>query len=203
MARARLFTILATLAVALLTTGAIAADSAHPGEEHSVSVVPKIEEGLPTAITSLLVFVICASVLGAYVWPKISGGLEDRTNKIREEIASAEAAREQAKSALEEYEKSLAQANAEAQRMLDETKTKQAELAAELRAKADRELTQMREKAMRDIETARKAAVSEIYAESVNLATAMAGKILAREVTAGDRDRLLEESLAELDAAKN
>ena len=56
---------------------------------------------------------------------------------------------------------------------------------------------------MQDIEAARKAALNEIYAESVALATTMAGKILQREVTAADRDRLIEESLAELGAHNN
>ena len=67
----------------------------------------------------------------------------------------------------------------------------------------ERELGEMREKAKRDIEKAKKAALGEIYAESVTLATRMAGKILQREVTAGDEKRMLEESLEELSAAQN
>ena len=82
--------------------------------------------------------------------------------------------------------------------MLDETRTQQAALASELKAKADRELTEMREKAKREIENAKKAAISELYSESVALATQMAGKILQREVTVDDQKRMLEESLGEL-----
>lgn len=133
-------------------------------------------------------------ILATKVWPVITGGLDERNAKIREEIAAAEAAQKQARAALEEYEKSLAEARQEAQRMLDETRTQQAALAAELKAKADKELTEMREKAKREIETAKKTAIGELYAESVNLATQMAGKILQREVTVADQQRMLEEA---------
>ncbi|MEM7622326.1 MAG: F0F1 ATP synthase subunit B [Planctomycetota bacterium] len=184
-------------------TAASAADDAYGGAKEKVGVVPSIQQGLAPAVTAVVVFAIVLGISSIAVWPTISKGLTDRENKIREEIAAAEAARAQAKAALESYEQSLSEARAEAQRMLDETKTKQAELAAELRSKADRELENLRDKAMRDIEAARKAALNDIYAESVTLATAMAGKILQREVTASDQDRLIEESLAELAATRD
>lgn len=175
------------------------ADAGHGGGHHEPhGVVPSLKQAIAPALTALVVFGLVCFIGVVAVWPKISGGLNDRANKIRSEIAAAEAARASAKSALEEYEKSLSQARAEAQRMLDDTKTKQAELAAELRAKNDRDLSQLRDKAMRDIEAARKAALAEIYAESVSLATAIASKILQREVTPRDQDRLVEESLSEL-----
>lgn len=160
------------------------------------------EGGVASAITALICFGIVVFVLYRFVWPKITSGLDERAGKIREEIASAEAARKQARDALEEYERNLSQARAEASKMLEETKAKQAELAADLRSKADAELGQMRERAMRDIEAAKKAALNEIYDQSVSLASSMAGKILAREVTAQDQSRLFEESLAELQSSR-
>ena len=118
--------------------------------------------------------------------------------EIFDEIAAAERARKQAADALDEYEKNLAEARAEAKAMLEQTKAEQAELAASLKAKADKELTELRDRARQDIEAAKRAAVNEIYAESVALASNIAGKILQREVSAGDQQRLVEESLAEM-----
>ncbi len=170
--------------------------------EHAPSPLSGAKEGMASAITALICFGIVVFILYVKVWPMITKGLDERAEKIREEIASAEAARQQAKDALEEYERNLSQARAEANRMLEETKAKQAELAADLRAKADVELGQMRERAMRDIEGAKKAALNEIYDQSVALASSMAGKILAREVTPQDQSRLFEESLAELQSSR-
>ena len=180
---------------------AVAADADDKGAAKQDGPVATLPQGIISAITAIIVFGIVLFILSTAVWPKITKGLDDRSNKIRGEIEAAEAARAQAKAALEEYEKSLSEARAEAQRMLDETKAQQATLAADLRAKADRELTTMRERAMRDIDMAKQSALNEIYAESVNLATVIASKILAREVTADDQDRLIEESLGELKSA--
>ena len=181
---------------------AASTDAGHGDGYGEPSPIAGVKEGLITGISALVVFLIVFFVLYIAVWPKIASGLDERASKIREEIASAEAARKQAKMALDEYEKNLADARAEANKMLEETKARQSELAAELKAKADTELGQMRERAMRDIDAAKKAALNEIYGESVTLATAMAGKILGRELTASDQGRLVEESLAELASAR-
>ena len=68
----------------------------------------------------------------------------------------------------------------------------------ELRAANDAELTQLRTKAMADIESAKSAAVAEIHAEAGALATAVASKILGREITVADQQQLVQESLAEM-----
>lgn len=166
-------------------------------------VIPGAKGGLAPAITTIVAFLIVFLFLATRVWPKITKGLDERAAKIREEIAAAEAARKQAKMALDDYEQSLSEARAEAQRMLEDTKAKQTELAAELRAKADVELNQMRDRAKRDIEAAKRAAINEIYAQSVAIATTMAGKILQREISPADQQRLLEDSLAEMQARNN
>jgi F-type H+-transporting ATPase subunit b len=178
------------------------AEAAHEAERAASPLSPW-QEGLPAAITSIVVFVIVLAILAKTVWPKIYQGLDERANKIREEIGAAEAARAQARSALEQYEKALAEAQAEARRMLDEAKQSQQALAADLKAKADAELVRMKERARADIEAAKKTALTEIYTESANLATLVARKILQRELSDTDHRRLLDESLAELQSAGN
>jgi len=179
---------------------AVAGDEAAHGHDEA-GVIATWKQGLPTSIASIIVFVIVLVVLSKTAWPRIVGGLEERARKIREEIDAAEDSRRQARDALEQYEKSLAEARSEAKKMLEETKVKQQALATELRAKADADLSEMRERATREIEAAKRAAVAEIYAEASNLSTAIAAKILGREVTAQDQKSLIEESIAELQAA--
>ncbi len=176
---------------------AFAADEAHGGHA-AAGPIPAVNEGIVTALAAIVVFGVCAVVLGAKVWPTIAKGLAERADKIRNEIEAAELAQQQAKAALQQYEQSLAQARAQAQKMLDDTKTQQAALAAELRAKSEIELTQLREKAKRDIETAKRAAVAEIHEHATMLATQIAGKILQREIGPQDQARLVSESLREL-----
>lgn len=173
------------------------------GHGPKAGVLPTVEEGIVPAIVSLIVFSLVFAILATQVWPRISRGLEERANKIRDEIASAESSRKQAKEALEQYEKSLADARAEAHRMLEKTKAEQQAMAEELKAKAAAELGAMKDRARQDIESAKAAALAEIYEKAANAATAIAGKILQREVNARDQQRLIQEALGELEVARN
>jgi F-type H+-transporting ATPase subunit b len=179
-----------------------AGGDAHGGHE-AVGALPTAKQGLATGITALVVFALAAAFLGVFVWPKISKGLDDRAQKIKDEIEAAELARQQAKDALEQYQQSLSQARTQAQAEIDKARAQAQQIAAELKAKADVELSAMREKAMRDIDNAKRTAVSEIYDQSTQLATIMAGKILQRNVQVQDGDRIFQESLQQLQAMKN
>lgn len=177
-------------------------DDAHPAEgthaKEEVGAIPTVKQGIATGITAVFVFCLVLAVLYAKVWPTITKGLDERADKIQGEIEAAAAARKQAAEALESYQQNLAEARAEAQKMLEDARSQQQKLAADLKAKADTELTDMRDKARHDIEMAKRAALSEIYANTADIATQLAGKILAREVSATDHQQLIDESLAEL-----
>lgn len=182
--------------------GEVHADG-YAGAHEKVGALPTAKQGLATGITAIVVFALVFVVLRAKVWPVISKSLDERADKIKSEIEAAAAARKQAAEALETYQENLAEARAEAQKMLDDTRAQQQKMAADLKAKADVELNEMRDKARRDIEAAKRAALNEIYADASTMATQIASKILAREVNAGDHQRLIEESLAELQTASN
>jgi F-type H+-transporting ATPase subunit b len=166
-------------------------------------LIAELRQGKIAGAVAILVFLTAFTILALKVWPVITKGLQDREDKIRDEIEGAEMARKQAKDALEQYQQSLAQARAEAQKEIDKARAQAQIISAELKAKADIELSAMREKAMRDIDNAKKAAVAEIYAQSSQLATTMAGKILRRDINAGDTQRLLDESVAQLAGSRN
>ena len=184
--------------------GGAAPDEHAAGAAHaSPGPIPSGKEGVAPMVTALVVFLIVLVVLSKTAWPKISAGLAQRERKIREEILAAEAARKQAKEALEQYEKSLGEARAEAQKMLEQARAQQQALANELKAKADAELTAMKDRARRDIDAAKRAALSEIYEKTSEMATALASKILQREVKPMDQQRLLKETVRELEAMKS
>ncbi|HBS29834.1 MAG TPA: ATP synthase F0 subunit B, partial [Phycisphaerales bacterium] len=146
-------------------------------------------------IMAIVVFGVAFFILSRTAWPKIVQGLEAREEKIRSEVFAAEEARKKANDSLQEYKRSLAEAKAEAQRLIEQTRAEQARLAADLKARAESELAELRDQARQSIESAKKAALAEVYAEAATLATAVAGKILKREFNASDQGRLIEESV--------
>ena len=157
---------------------------------------------LPAA-TSLVVFLVAFGFLYVKVWPKIIQGLDERDRKIRQEIQAAEDARRQAGEALAQYEESLADARKEAGQMIARAKAVATAAANELKTRNEAELANMKQRATREIESAKRAAIAELHAETATLAAQIAGKILKREISAADQQRLIDESLSELAGAES
>lgn len=191
--------LLAALALPAFTSAALAAaDGASKEGAPKGELLAPLKQGLPAMIAAFLIFGLVFFILSGKAWPGILSGLKNREAKIQGEIEAAEMARMQAKMALEQYEKSLAEARTSAQKMIADAKAQQAQQIAEQRTKAEAELAGMRAKLMNDIEAAKKAALAEIYAQSAQLATGVAGRILQREVNSGDQQRFVEEALSGL-----
>jgi F-type H+-transporting ATPase subunit b len=172
----------------------------HAPGSHSEVIDPS--NWLP-GVTALIVFLIAFGFLYVKVWPMIVKGLDARENKIRSEIAAAEAAREQAKAALAEYKDNLAKAREEAGAMIAKARSDAKAVADELRSRNEAELVEMKQRATKDIETAKQAAIGALHAEASNLAVAIAGKILQREINSKDQQMLVDQSIRELASARN
>ncbi|HWB18697.1 MAG TPA: F0F1 ATP synthase subunit B [Phycisphaerales bacterium] len=173
--------------------------------EHDVHAAVMPEGGaaaLMPAITTLVVFCLLLIVLWRTVWPKITKGLDERAEKIRSEIAAAEQAREQAKSALAEYQQNLSRARDEANNMIAKAKADAKAAAEELRTQNQRELADMKQRATAEIESAKQAAIADLHAQAASLAAAAASKILKREITPRDQQSLVSEALADLASAR-
>ncbi|MGI9014959.1 MAG: F0F1 ATP synthase subunit B [Phycisphaerales bacterium] len=169
------------------------------GAEHAQVFDPS--NWLP-AVTALIVFGVAFAILALKVWPMITQALDARDQKIRDEIRAAEEAREQAKAALDRYENELSSAREEASRMIQQARAEAKATAEELRARNEVELADLRNRAANDIRAAKENAIAEIHAEAGTLATAIASRILKREISVQDQQRLVEESLGQLGSGR-
>lgn len=154
-------------------------------------------------LTTIVVFLVVVVALGAFVWPKILKGLEERNEKILGEIASAEAARAAAAAKQKEFEQKLAEALEQSAKMIREAKSEAVRLGDELRSKSEAELAERARRASDEIDNARRTAVAELEAHAATLAVSIAGRILQREITPSDQKRMVEESLAGMSAKRN
>ncbi len=155
------------------------------------------------AVTTLVVFLVAFGFLYIKVWPKIIKALDDRERKIREDIEAAETAREQARAALGAYEEELAGARKEASKIIAKAKVDAKAVAEQLRTRNETDLAEMRDRATRELENAKRTALAELHGEAANLAAEIAGKILQRQITAQDQQRLIDESLRELTSLRS
>jgi len=148
--------------------------------------------------TTIVVFVIFLLLAMKFVWPHILKGLDEREQKLRDDLDAAEEARKQAKEALCQYEEELQRARTEAGEMIAKARQDAKAAAEELRASNARELAELKTSATAQIESAKQAAIGELHAEASSLAVAIAGKILSREISADDQQSLVDDSLNEM-----
>jgi F-type H+-transporting ATPase subunit b len=180
------------------------ADQTSVSGEHAAerSVIPSHKEALIPAATTLIVFAFLLAVLGKFAWGPIASGLKSREDKIRKDIADAEASRRNAEATLKQYNDQLATAEGRIRDMLNKAQVDGEKLATNIRMQAQQEAEEAKERATRDIEASKNAAIREVHAQTADLATSIASKILRRNLNADDQRELVKQSLDQLQTIK-
>jgi len=168
------------------------------GIEEAPELIRGPDAGLVTSITTLIVFGVLLAVLGKYAWGPIATGLKAREDKIRNDIADAEAARKRAAETLEQYNKQLATAEQQVRDILTRAAADAEKIATNVKMQAQQEAEEIKERATKDIDAARKQALADIYAQAAELSTNIAAKILRRNLNADDQRDLVNSSLDQL-----
>jgi F-type H+-transporting ATPase subunit b len=158
---------------------------------------------LGNAIWTLVVFGVLYLVLSKFAWPKILDGLQERENFIRESLDKAKNDRDEAKAILERYEGKLAEARAEATKIVDEGRRDAEVVKQRIEQKAREESDKTLERAKREIGIAKETAIKELYTLSGRLATDIASKIVERELKPEDHEKLVRQALAQLNEQAN
>lgn len=152
-------------------------------------------------IFTLIVFGLLVIILGKTAWPKITAGLEKREANIQAVKDEALAARQEAEKIRLQLQKDHADSQDKIRAMLEEARRDADTLRAEQREAGVKDAATERERARREIESAKDAALNDIYKQAVNLAALMSAKTMSRKITADDHHQMLDESLAELKKA--
>jgi F-type H+-transporting ATPase subunit b len=150
-------------------------------------------------IWTLLLFGISMYVLAKLAWPRITQALDKRQHAIEDSIESAERVRHQADELLAEYRERLTEARRQAEEILERARrsAEAHEQDSEAEAKATRE--RLMEQARRDIAQETRRAIQDIRREVADLTVQATEKITRKTLTEEDQQRLVEETLAELD----
>lgn len=186
---------LGLLAVCLLV--AAPALAAGGGEGHGESSI--FAGDLGNVLWTLVIFGLVLFVLGKFAWGPMLDMLQKREDFIRESLESAKKDRVEAEARLAEYEERLTEARAEATAIVEEGRRDAEVLRQRIEEEARAEAEKVMGRAKREISIAHETAVKELYELSGRLATDIAGRIVGRELSTGDHDRLIRESIEEID----
>jgi F-type H+-transporting ATPase subunit b len=202
-ARALARTVAAALLVALaalLAVPAVAA-AAEPSAPEAANNVFAGDIG--NAIWTVLIFLLVLVVLGKYAWGPLLKGMQAREAFIREALETAHRDREQAEQRLREYQDKLAAARAEATAIIEEGRRDAEAVKRRIEEQAKHESDKMVERAKREIASATAEATRQLYTLSASLATDLASRIIGRELDPKDHERLIANSIADLEARRN
>lgn len=149
----------------------------------------------------LVAFILFIAVLFYFKVPgMISKMLDDRASGIQSEINEARALREEAQTLLASYERKQKEVQSQADKIVDQAK-KDAEAAAE-QARADLKTSIERRLAAANdqIASAEAGAVKEVRDTAAMVAVQAARDVIAKQMTATDGNKLIEDAIAEVDA---
>jgi F-type H+-transporting ATPase subunit b len=189
-------TILGGGMVLLSASGRALAEMAEAGGAHE-------EPGLFTGdignvIWTVLIFVLLLMVLGKYAWRPLLDALNRREQFIRDTLDNARKERNEAERALAEYRGLIAKSKSEAQAIIDQGR-KDAEVARQqLHQQAQSESEQMIARARQEISLTKQSALHELQNVAADLSVNVASKIIQRNLSVGDQQHLVEESLRQL-----
>jgi F-type H+-transporting ATPase subunit b len=150
-----------------------------------------VDPGL--AVWTIATFLVVLFILGKFAWGPILGALDAREKGIRESIDEAARMRQEARAALEEHKRQLADARRQAQEIVAEGRDAADRLRRDIEAKAREEGERILERTRQEVRRERDLAVEQIRTEAVDLALAAASRILDEKLTE-ERDRALVRS---------
>lgn len=138
-------------------------------------------------------------VFGFLAWkgvPAVKSGMDARTERIRGDLEGAEAAKAEAQSVLDEYRAQLADAKAEAGRIIEEARQAADGVKREQEARLQTELAEMRERAAADVEAAKAQAIADLRGEVATLAIGAAEVVVGRNLDRDTQAQLVEQYIA-------
>lgn len=152
-------------------------------------------------LVQVLNFVILLLVLHRVLYKPLVGALEGRSSAIRQQLAEAQQAREDAQRQLADFEARLREAQAEAQQARERAQREAAETRERLTAEARQEAARLVQTAQAQIAQEVRRARAELRAEVGALSVQIAERLIRKSLRDEDHQRLVQDALARLESA--
>ena len=150
-------------------------------------------------IWTIIIFLGLLWAFNKLAWTPLRATLNAREDSIRKSLDDARQAREELKQLRAESAKMLAEARAEADTILTRTREDANRFRDEMKVKAHAEASGIVKNAEQRIEMETARALQQIRAEAVEFSVAIASKILQRNVSKEDNERLIEDALRQIE----
>lgn len=132
-------------------------------------------------------------ILWKFAFPAMKKGMDARTERIRQDLQSAEDQRTEAKQIRTEYETRLNEARAEATRIIEEARQTAEQVKRDREAELQTELAEMRARAQTDIAASKAQATQELRGDLAQLAIGAAEAVVQQSLNTKTHKQLVED----------
>ena len=151
-----------------------------------------------TLIAQICNLFIQLLIVKIFFLDKIKAILDQRREAADKQFNEAESAISEALAIKKTYEQNMLEAKAKADDLLLTAQRTANSRSEEIISQAQQQAAQIKSKAAADIELEKKKAINEAKNEISDLAMAIAGKVVARELNAGDQADMIDRFIDEL-----
>ena len=146
-----------------------------------------------TIIAQILNFLILVVILRAVAYKPVARLLQQRSDKIRNDLDKAEADRKEAEKTLTQYKAQLSDAQQKASQIVEKANLTARQEHDAAVAETRKEIERMKQTAQAEIESERNRAFADMKSQIVTLSLAAAGKIVSKNLDTKENDKLVNE----------
>jgi F-type H+-transporting ATPase subunit b len=150
-------------------------------------------------IWTILTFLVLVALLGKFAWRPLLQALESRQESIRKSLDDAQKAKQELERLHAESAEIIRQSRVEADAIVTRSRGDAERLREEMKQKARAEADAIVKNAERQIQLETGRAIQQIRREAVDLSVMIASKLIQRNLTKEDNERLIEEALKQVE----
>ncbi len=181
------------------TTATTAAPAVPADQKPGNPILPDTSELIVAALAFIILFV----AMRQYAFPAVRKTMQARTERIRESLDSAEKAKTDAQSVLDEYQRQLADAKNESNRIIEEARQTAESLRRDLIAKAEADAAELRSRATADIDAAKNRAMDELRTQLTQLTIQLAETVVRRNIDRESNAALVDEYISSIGSSRS
>jgi F-type H+-transporting ATPase subunit b len=160
---------------------------------------PLIDVTVGLMIWTLVCFGITFFVLRKFAFGPIQRVIDERRQRIRESLAEADRARDEARRLLEEHRALMRDARGQAEEILSESRRVAESQRERLREELEAERQRRLEDTRKQVQTETRRALEQLRAEVADLTVIATSRVTGKVLDEQDHRRLIDEAIGELD----
>lgn len=153
-------------------------------------------------IWTILTFLVLLTLLWKFAWKPLLTALENRQETIRKSLDDAERTKKELERLQQEAAQIISKARIDADAIVAKSRSAADRLREEMKHKARAEADALVRNAERQIQLETERALAQIRNEAVDLSLAIASKLIRRNLTKEDNERLIEEALTQVESQR-